>query len=151
MRKCPILLDTQVVTTTVGKQPKARAEVIYRHMGRLRKPRGNTAEVEEVTNEVCGGVLKGHLWVLSIACRNKKPTPGATRPTTRTTWRKHQTPPCRTPGMIMCCVLLFLLCCLHVWREMDLSCDTCTCDSCMSVEDKITRAEEHVDIDMTDA
>ena len=71
--------------------------------------------------------------------------------TTRTTWRKHQTPPCRTPGMIMCCMLLFLPCCFHVWREMDLSCDTCTCDSCISVEDKITGVEEHVDIDMTDA
>ena len=39
---------------------------------------------------------------------------------TRNTWRKHQAPPCRTPGMIMCCVLLFLPCCFHVWREMDL-------------------------------
>ena len=35
--------------------------------------------MEEVTNEVCGGVpFVGDLWVLSIACRNKKPTPGAT-------------------------------------------------------------------------
>ena len=126
---------------------------IYRHVGRLQKPRGNTAEVEEVTNEGCGGVpVEGDLFGYSRSrVGTKSQRLEQHDKTTRTTWRKHQTPPCRRPGMIMCCVLLFFPCCFHVWREMDLSCDTCTCDSCISVEDKITGVEEHVDIDMTDA
>ena len=83
------------MTTTVGKQPKARTQVIaspthwhqlcvtvfVRNVGRLRKLRGNTAEVEEVTNEVCGGVpVEGDLFGYSRSrVGTKKPTPGAAR------------------------------------------------------------------------